>query len=435
MILPTRRLLWLLAAPAAVLLVWPSWLAARLVIAYDVVLVLVVLLDLAVSARPGQIEVVRRMRRRLSLGGRNAVGWALHNRSQQPLRFALKDDLPPEMARSPERVEGRLAPRSRAELAYDIIPRRRGLFAVDDIHLRYDTLLGLLRRQVRTGQHDEVKVYPNVANLARYELAAQRHRLEELGLTSARRLGPGTTFEGLREYVSGDDLADMAWKASARHGRLITRTYETDRSQNVLVALDCGRLMTTQVDELSRLDHAINATLLLTYVAMKQGDYMGLVAFSDRIESYVPPIKGRAALGRVNEGLYRLEPRLCEPDYDKVCKFLSLRHRKRSLIVIMTDVIDLHASGMLLAHAARFARKHVPVCVTLRNLELERMAQQVAEQPAEAYAQAVAIDLLAARQDALAQMRKHGVDVLDVDPRQLSPRLLTRYLELKRRRL
>ncbi len=435
MILPTRRLVALLAAPAAVLLFWPTLLAARLALAYDAALALVVLLDLVISARPGQIAVERRMRRRLSLGGRNAIGWSLHNRSQQPLQFALRDDLPKEMAPNPERVAGRLEARSRAELSYDLVPLRRGRFVLGDAHLRYQTLFGLLTRQLRIRRQDEVKVYPNVANLARYELAAQRHRLEELGLTSARRLGPGATFEGLREYVPGDDLADMAWKASARHGRLITRTYETDRSQNVLVALDCGRLMTTQVDDLSRLDHAINATLLLTYVAMKQGDYLGLVAFSDRIESYVPPIKGKAALGRVNEGLYRLEPRLCEPDYDKVCKFLSLRHRKRSLIVIMTDVIDRHASAMLLAHAARFARKHLPVCVTLRNLELERLAFEPAETSGAAYTQAVAVDLLAARQDALAQMRKHGVDVLDVDPRQLSPRLLTRYLELKRRRL
>ena len=165
-----------------------------------------------------------------------------------------------------------------------------------------------------------------------------------------RLRGRGSMFESLREYVRGDDLADVAWKASARHGRLITRNYETERSQNVLVVLDCGRLMVPQVDELSRLDCAINASLLLSYVAMKQGDYIGLVAFSDRIEAYVPPVKGRAALCRMNEALYRLEARLRESNYEQVCRFLALRHRKRSLIVILTDVIDrerlLDAAGV-----------------------------------------------------------------------------------------
>ena len=181
-------------------------------------------------------------------------------------------------------------------------------------------------------------------------------------------------FESLREYVPGDDLADAAWKATARHNRLMIRNYETERSQNVLVVLDCGRLMVPQVDQLSRLDCAINAALLLTYVAMKQGDHIGLVAFSNRIESYVPAVKGRAALSRMNEALYRLEARLCEPDYEQVCKFLALRHRKRSLIVILTDVIDREASSTLLAYTARFARYHLPLCVTLRNLEVERLA-------------------------------------------------------------
>ena len=199
-----------------------------------------------------------------------------------------------------------------------------------------------------------MKVYPNVASLARYELAAMRHRTTEIGLLPLGLRGRGSMFESLRDYVPGDDPADAAWKATARHGRLMTRNFETERSQNMLVVLDCGRLMVPQVDQLSRLDHAINATLLLSYVAMKQGDYIGLVAFSDRVESYVPPIKGQAAMARMNEALYRLEAGPRESDYERVCKFLALRHRKRSLIVILTDVIDKDASSMLLAYTARF---------------------------------------------------------------------------------
>ena len=241
-------------------------------------------------------------------------------------------------------------------------------------------------------------------------------------------------FESLRDYVPGDDLADVAWKATARHSRLISRNYETERSQNVLVVLDCGRLMVPQVDQLSRLDCAINATLLLSYVAMKQGDHIGLVAFSDRIEAYVPPVKGRAALARMNEALYRLEARLRESDYEQVCKFLALRHRKRSLIVILTDVIDKEASSTLLAHMARFARYHLPLCVTLRNLEVERLAAAEPRNAADCFTKTVALKMLARRAEALARMRHSGVDVLDVDPRQLTPQLLHRYLLLKLRK-
>ena len=270
-------------------------------------------------------------------------------------------------------------------------------------------------------------------------------------------------FESLRDYVPGDDLADAAWKATARHGRLIMRNYETERSQNVLVMLDCGRLMVPQVDrekgdsphlceapfgpsrqmgtvplfpqdQLSRLDCAINATLLLSYVAMKQGDYIGLVGFSDRIEAYVPPVKGRAAMARMNEALYRLEARLRESDYEQVCKFLALRHRKRSLIVILTDVIDKDASSMLLAYTAHFARYHLPLCVTLRNLQVERLAAAEPQQPSDCFTKTVALKMLGRRSEALARMRRSGVNVLDVDPRQLTPQLLHRYLLLKQRK-
>ena len=216
-------------------------------------------------------------------------------------------------------MTGGIAPRASAEVRYGVLPTRRGRYELGDIFLRWRMELGLVIRQRRIPACDAVKVYPNVSSLARYELAVQRHRTTEMGLMPVRLRGRGSTFESLRDYVAGDDLADAAWKATARHGRLIIRNYETERSQNVLVMLDCGRLMVPQVawenenrdsshlpapigtvpfalhDQLSRLDCAINATLLLSYVAMKQGDYIGLVGFSDRIEAYVPPVKGRGA--------------------------------------------------------------------------------------------------------------------------------------------
>ena len=291
-------------------------------------------------------------------------------------------------------MAGTILPHASAELRYGVRPTRRGLYEFGDIFLRWRTQLGLLIRQKRIRARDAVKVYPNVASLARYELAAQRHRMAEMGLMPVRLRGRGSMFESLRDYVPGDDPADVAWKATARHGRLITRNYETERSQNVLVVLDCGRLMVPQVDQLSRLDCAINASLLLSYVAMKQGDYIGLVAFSDRIEAYVPPVKGRAALCRMNEALYRLEARLREPNYEQVCKFLALRHRKRSLIVILTDVIDKNASSMLLAYTARFARYHLPLCVTLRNLQVERLAAAEPQAVADCFTKTVALKML-----------------------------------------
>jgi uncharacterized protein (DUF58 family) len=385
------------------------------------------------SARPKDLTITRRLPKHFSLGSANNVTWEVRNSSNMPIRFEATEDLPESIRRDAERISATILPRATAELRYSVTPLRRGRHEFGNIYIRWQLQLGLLVRQMRIKARDEIKVYPNVSSLARYELAAMRHRTAEVGLAPVKRRGRGRVFESLRDYVPGDDPADAAWKATARHGRLMTRNFETERSQNILIVLDCGRLMLPQIDQLSRLDHAINASVLLSYVAMKQGDYIGLVAFSDKVESYVPPIKGRAALARMNEALYRLEAVPREPDYDRVCKFLALRHRKRSLIVLLTDVIDKDASSMLLAYTARFARYHLPLCVTMRNLQVEGMAAGEPAMVSECYSKAVALRILARRADALARMRQSGVDVLDVDPRQLTPQLLNRYLLLKQR--
>ena len=433
MFLPTPKLLILLALPLPGLVLFPSQAVLASAAGYDVVLLLVAGLTVLVSAGPRQLAIERRVPEHLSLGAVNQVGWQIRNGSGMTLRFEVTEDVPESLSKETPRVAAAILPRATAELHYDIRPTRRGLYEFGDIFFRWRLQLGLLVRQVRIKTRLAVKVYPNVASLARYELAAMRHRTTEVGLAPAKLRGRGSMFESLRDYVAGDDPADAAWKATARHGRLMIRNFETERSQNILVVLDCGRLMVPMVDELSRLDHAINASLLLSYVAMKQGDSIGLVAFSDRVESYVPPIKGKAALARMNEALYRLEAVPRESDYERVCKFLALHHRKRSLIVILTDVIDKDASSMLLAYTARFARYHLPLCVTLRNLQVERMAAAQPQDVPACFSKTVALRMLARRADALGRMRQSGVDVLDADPRQLTPQLLNRYLLLKLR--
>lgn len=433
MILPTRRFLLLLALPVAWLLVFTGPWAIAAAVAYDLALLALAAVDLLASVRPRQVHVERLLPRRLSLGEANPVGWRVRHEGEHPLTVWLTDDLPPELRVEPAVLTAVLRPRSTAELLVHVTPTARGRYELGDTHLRYRTRLGLLRRQARLPRRDEVKVYPNVRNLARYELAARRNRLRALGLTAVKQRGRGRIFESLRDYVRGDSTTDIAWKASARRQRLTVRNFEDDRSQSIVLVLDCGRLMTTLVDDLSRLDHAINACLLLTYVAVKQGDYIGLVAFHDTVTAYVPPVKGRAAVGRMNEALYNLQPKLCEPNYEAACRFLGTRHRKRSLIIFLTDVIDAEASWALVSYSARFARQHLPLCFTLRNAELEAVARGPGEAGQGVFSQAIALQMLERRAAALQQMRQGGVDVMDVHARELTPRLIDRYLSVKHR--
>lgn len=432
MVLPNRRLIVLLLAPAAILLLWQDAGGLLLALALDAALLLLALLDLLVSPRLAQVEVERALPTFLSLNAWNQIGWDVRNASGQTIVVTVTEDVPIGIDVETRVVQARLLPRARGRLSYAARPRARGLYEFGDVHVRCPTQLGLLIRQRRVRLRSPVKVYPNVQNMRRYELTLQRHRMQALGLRRATERGHGYQFESLREYLPGDDMRDIAWKATARRQRLIVREYGAERSQNIVVMLDCGRLMTTQADGISRLDHAINATLLLTYAAIKEGDSLGLVGFSDQIETYVPPTRGQGSVRRINEALYRLEPRVRESNYDRACRFLALRHRRRSLIIIFTDVVDRVASAALLAHMGRFVRHHRPLCVTLRNRELERQAASKPEAAEDCYVKAVAVQTREERRLALERMRKDGVDVLDVDPKELTPAVLSRYLALKR---
>jgi uncharacterized protein (DUF58 family) len=215
---------------------------------------------------------------------------------------------------------------------------------------------------------------------------------------------------------------------------LFVRNYQPERQQNVLVALDAGRATAGEFGGLSRLDYLVQATLMLAYVTLRQGDWFSLVAFSDRIESYLPPVRRIENIGRVAQALHEVQTRMVESDYGQTCRFLGLRNRKRSLICLMTDVIDRQASAVILAYLGRFARRHLPLAVTRLDPEVLDVAGQPLAQSLDPYAKAVALDVLAARREALMEMRHSGVGVLDVTPEQVTPQLIDRYLTIKAQR-
>jgi uncharacterized protein (DUF58 family) len=255
----------------------------------------------------------------------------------------------------------------------------------------------------------------------------------EAGLRHTRRRGEGTSFESLREYVRGDDPRKLDWKASARHDKLITRQYEVERSRTVLLLVDAGRWMTAEVSGLTRLDHVLNACVLLAHVAALRDDRVGLLAFAEKIHAYVPPVKGRAAVERIVDATLDVEPRLVESDYERAFAELAARHRKRSLVVLFTDVLSKDASRIVADEMRRHARRHAVLLVTLRDPEIDTLADAEPANASAAYEQAAAEDLLLERDQALARMRRDGLHVLDVDPRRLGPALVERYLDLKAR--
>lgn len=390
-----------------------------------------ILYDNRLSFRRTTLEVSRNLADKLSLGADNPVQVTIRSRSQAATVLAVKDDPPPAFVTSGRQHQLRLGPWEQATVTYHTRPAHRGRYTFGNLHVRGRSLLGLSYWQRTFPAAREVAVYPNLLEISRYQYLARTDRLQQVGFRVVHRLGEGTEFESLRDYTPDDEYRSIDWKATARRRRPISRQYEIERSQTVLLMIDAGRMMTAQIGELSRLDHALNAALMLAYVAAEKGDAVGLIAFADEVKTFVPPRKGHGQVGRLSEALYDLQPALVEPDYAAAFGLLYGRARKRALVVCFTDLVDVDASRRLLGHLAALAPHHLPLLVTLRDNTLEQAAQQRPEDSFGVYQRAMAAEVLADREIALNALRRRGVRVLDVPADKLTVAAVNQYLSLK----
>jgi uncharacterized protein (DUF58 family) len=426
-LLPSGRWLALFAAAAPLFV-----LSVPVALGVDAVLLLLLAIDALSIPRGDRLTVTRRSPPRISLGAQAQVEVRMDNRTGRRVRVRVTDDLPPILERLGDDVADVWLPALREEsVPYAVRTLRRGDGVFGDVHLRIAGPLGLAWKQRREGRANSVRVVPGVLEVKRYRLLGMRNRLREAGFRSVRQRGEGGAFESLREYVRGDDPRNLDWKASARRGGLIVRQFEMERRQNVVIAIDAGRLMTQKVGERERLDYALTAALLLADVAGVHDDAVGLLVFSDQVEAFLPP--ARKSLARLSEALGQVHARLVEPNYPAAFTYLGKQVRRRSLLVVFTDIIDPLASAAIVSQLSRAADRHLPLVVAIRNPDLEAAAALEPTDDAAVYRRAAAEELLQARAAALAAMQRAGVLVADTRPGDAVPAVVNRYLDVKRR--
>ncbi len=430
--LPTPRLLLLLlfATPLIALSAFAPglvWLA----VFYVVAVAALAISDAVMAAGPAQVEVERINDPRLSLGAENLVTIILANATARPVAFTLRDEHPHEFPADARYLSGTIAPYDVAEARYHLRPLRRGDYHFGDVVVRYRGPLGAITRQARYGLGAAVKVYPNVLELRKYDLLARKGLLHELGLRVSRVRGAGGEFERLRDYTADDEFRRINWKATARRGKPIAAEYETERSQHVICAIDCGRLMAPPVGDLMRLDYAVNTALMLSYVAGLRGDQVGVLAFADEVRAYVAPRRGKPQFQVLLETLYNLQPEPVEADHGAALGYLARRQRRRALIVVFTDLATPEAAGPLVSHLTRLARHHLPLCVTVSDPFVSGAAGQPVSDSEGLYRRAVAEGLLDERRALLDRLQRSGVLTVDVPADKLSAGVVNTYLRLK----
>lgn len=424
----TRRALALVVAPLCVVALasaQPALLVPGLALA--VIAAALVVIDARTAPGPDRVSVERAADRLFSVGAANRV--SLTVRAPRDATLMLRDDSPPAMTAS-ERL---LTARGSEVAAYTLTPHARGDAVFGRVHVRSLGRWGLGTRDFTSATPQTVRVDADISAVRVYEALARRGQLEELGMRTLRRRGDGTEFERVREAVPDDPLRFINWRATARTGRLMTTELSPERDQPVIACLDHGRLMGVGAGPLTKFDHAVNAALLLLHVALRTGDRAGLVAFADHVTATVEPRGGASQLRRVLDAIGPLSPTEIETDHAAALSELRAWQRRRALIAIFTDVVDREQAHALIAQCALLRRRHLPLVVTVRDPAVVDIARERPRDAVQVYARAVAGGVEADRDDALLLLRAGGVDVIDADARTLSPRLVNRYLELKRR--
>ena len=391
------------------------------------------IVDYRATPAPSTVPVERVAEPQLSIGVGNRVTVRLRNPFALPLRATVRDTVPTSFDVDRRTAELVVGPGATAEAAYAARPRHRGSFRFGDVHIRLRGPLDLLQRQGRVAAEAPANVYPDLHEIRRYEVSLRRGLAYDAGQRRARTPGAGSLFERLREYQPDDDPRWIAWTATARRGRPISVEYETERQQRVLILLDAGRMMSSTLGRLTKLDHAVNTALMLSYVAIAKGDEVGLLGFADTVRAYDPARRGHRQFLRLTESLRRLEVTTTEPDYRAAFEFLRAKTARRAFAILFTDLVDEEASRALVAALTQLAGNNLVLCCVLQDPQLAETAARDPSSSGELYERVVAAEVLDARRRALAVLRRHGVHSIDVPAERLSVATIQRYLELKKR--
>ena len=406
-----------------------------LVYASVAIFTVLVICDIAVGPSARLLRVVRRPVGAIALRRPAKVVYALENRASIPIRLGLIETPVPTIAFERDVLEVRVAANAAAEASLEFLARERGPATFGQLYFWMENRIGLLRRRFAVAAREDVRVFPDLSAVESYGTLARRNTLLEAGLRRLRLRGAGSEFESLREYLPGDGFRSVDWKATARRGRLMVAQHEVERSQQICIALDCGRIMTPRIGLQRKFDYALTAALSVARVAQNADDHVGMLAFAAQPLLNLAPRRGAAHVNALTRAAYDLQARLEEPDYETIFGRLKRDYTKRSLIVLFTDMFDPVSSAAVLSGLARLSRRHLVICVLMNDAAISNALENEPRTAGEAYRTSVAMTLADERSKAIAQLRAGGTIVIDVPAEKLTLAILDAYLDVKARGL
>jgi uncharacterized protein (DUF58 family) len=405
------------------------------VLAWDATILLFALLDGLSLPAAALLEATRQWITVPALGTSTSIELSLRQHGRRLLLCRLLDDLPAAFLEGPQWLELACRPELTASVRYSLMPRARGDHRAGKLYVRYRSTLGLLERWSSVDLSQTVRIYPAASSAEDQALFLARSRQLELQLRKQRQRGLGRDFETLREYLEGDDLRDVCWKASARRGALITKQYQTERSQAVWLLVDAGRLLQGRVGPYTKLDYATATALAMSRLALASGDRVGLLAYGRETQQSIAPARGGSHLRHMMESLALVRGEAAEADHLRATITLNRLQPRRSLILWLTDPAETSMQPEVVEGAAQLMRKHLVLFVAIEQRDLRVIAAKRPATQQEMFAGAAAQEMLQWRKLLLARLRQRGALTLETYPEQMTSSVLNRYLEIKEKAL
>ena len=316
-------------------------------------------------------------------------------------------------------------------IIYKLRPTNRGVYSFGKIRVFASTIIGLIQRRFTCGNDQDIKVYPSYLMLNQYELLAMSNNLSDMGIKKIRRIGNNTEYEHIKDYVSDDDFRTINWKATARRNKLMVNVYTDEKSQQIINVIDKGRVMQQTFGGMTLLDYAINASLVLSYIAMHKEDKAGVMTFERQFDTYTRPERSKAHMQHILESLYHQETTFGESDFSSLCVNVSRLVTKRSLLIVYTNFLGENAMKRQLPYLKQLSRSHVVLVVFFEDTELDEYSKKTSYDMQDYYCHAVAENFIYEKKAIVSILKQNGIYALLTPPENLSVNVINRYLEMK----
>lgn len=379
------------------------------------------------------VNAQRILPEKFSNGDENPVSITFKNLYKFPIHLNVIDEIPFQFQIRDFLFKVNLKPAETKDYLYTLRPTKRGVYQYGKLNVYVTSILGLVKRRYIFSDKKNIVVYPSFLQLHKYDLHAFTNRLHEYGLKKIRKIGNTMEFEQIRDYIIGDDIRNLNWKATAKRNTLMVNQFQDEKSQTVYSMIDKGRIMMMPFNELSLLDYAINSSLVISNVVLQKNDKAGMFTFSKKVENRIVADRKKSQMYKILETLYNIKTDYAESDFERLYIDIKRKIYHRSLLLLYTNFENLDSLHRQLPYLRAIAKNHLLIVILFKNVELKKLIEKEALNTRQIYQKVIAEKFEFDKNLIVHELKKHGIQSILTEPQNLTVNTINKYLELKSR--